>query len=159
MALDGLSQLVVCFILFQYFTQLWEIKGQIFVKSAIFQVNSLSLKTIKRSNIKLPSDGFSINSEQSGVLLRFLDRIFVTYKYNIPEGNSVALAGKTALRQTWSMTWLTSDSVNKHYKQVFVTQSASYSVSESRNPLPPKRYIHYRYLCMGSTKVSHLEWP
>ena len=85
----------------QYLTQLWEIKDQIFAKSAIFQFYqhiSEEKKTINRGDIKLTLACSPLSSEQNEVLLRFLDRIFV--RCSIPEGNSVIHTGKTAWGQT-----------------------------------------------------------
>ena len=60
--------------------------GQIFEKSTFFQ--------IYHSDITLSSACFPYNSEESSMMLRFLDKISMTF--NTPEGSGVTLIGKTA---------------------------------------------------------------
>ena len=50
---------------------------------------------------EIPLACFSFDSEQNGVLSRYLDRIFVIY--GIPEGNNVTQCRKMAREQTGSM--------------------------------------------------------
>ena len=83
-------------------TQIWEVTGQVFAISIIFQLYMrLSKKTIYSSDIKLSPMCFPFNSEQYKVPLQCIEGIFVTRI--IPEGNSVTLIGKIACGQTGSM--------------------------------------------------------
>ena len=144
------------FTLIQYWTQLWEVKGQIFAKLTIFQIYiEISIKKLQSSDMKLSPAYSSFIFVQMKCLYRLLMEYVwrITFrKWTASPSPAISPEGKLG---QWP--WLTWGSVNRDYKHVYVKISHGFALRTSRNP--QKRQISHYRSCMGSAKVSDLGWP
>ena len=109
----------MCFLsLFKFWPHYSEDKSNFHETGNFLTCTSTSKNTINRSDMQLSSACSPFHSEQNGVLLLFLDRIYVSF--STPEANIVSLTGIMLEGKLGQWPWFTSDNVKRQYTQVCV---------------------------------------
>ena len=146
-ALEKLSRTVVCvFIPSQYLTQLWEVKGQSFAKSEIFDLTCLHFKNY---------------SSEKKLFRRFpcsiLNRMACCFGLPIEYSWCIAFRNGTTTPspefKLGQLPWLTSETGKMSYKLVYVKTNHKFDLRNSGNPKT------IRLVATGKHVVCKSQWP
>ena len=140
-------------ILNQYLTQLREVKGQIFAKPAAFQLNTIIFQKVlivatysfhQRVSRSILNNIACCNSLWMECMLRTVSR----------NGTASPSSTKSPEGKLGQWPWLTSDSIERHYKHVHAKKLATYPVSGPQEPPKPAKLA-----TIGMYGVSKDQWP